>query len=232
MKKFFLHAVCLALLIGTSCASTTSQKQRIKSDETTAFVVRHAEAYKNLPFHFHMSEEKQDSLTPNGLEQARKAGKYLKDKNIAVVVASPTGRTRQTARIIAEEVGLNGLFYENPAFKSMKKGKTPDGKPVSWSWRKNQWKAGQDPRPQGGESLEDAINRAVQGVEVLIRKYPGRGVVIVTHSDICVGLAGQVAGTPFHERYKKHGIGLGSFIEIVVDPEGTWKIPAREKAVR
>lgn len=225
MNRFFLFCILLVFSIYAGCASVTSKKSTAESGATKVFVVRHAEAYKNLPLHSLMPKEKQDSLTPEGLKQAEKAGKYLKNRNIAVVVASPTGRTRQTARIIADEVGLNGIFSENPAFKSMKKGKTPDGKPVSWSWRKNQWKAGQDPRPQGGESLEDAINRAVQGVEVLIRKYPGRGVVIVTHSDICAGLAGQAVRTPFHERYKKHGIGLGSIIEIIVGRQGTWRLP-------
>lgn len=225
MRRSFIYGICLLLLMSTGCASVTSPKKRVESGETRLFVVRHAEAYKNLPLHSLMSKEKQDSLTPEGLKQAQKAGKYLKNGNIAVVAASPTGRTRQTARIIAEEVGLNGIFSENPAFKSMKKGKTSDGKPVNWSWRKNQWKAGQDPRPQGGESLEDAIIRAVQGVEVLIMKYPRKGVVIVTHSDICAGLAGQAENTPFPQRYEKHGVGLGSIIEIIIGRQGTWRLP-------
>jgi broad specificity phosphatase PhoE len=227
MKKsphYPIYCVCLALLITIGCASVTSPEKRVNAHETRIFVVRHGEAYKNLPFHSHMSKEKQDSLTPDGLKQARRAGKSLKDKNIVGVVASPTGRTRETARIIAQEVGLKGVFSEDPAFKSMKKGRTPAGDPVTWSWRKGQWKAGYDPRPHGGESLEDATKRAVQGVEVLIKKYPGKGVVIVTHSDICAGLAGQAENTSFSQRYEKHGVGLAAVVEITIGPKGIWKL--------
>jgi broad specificity phosphatase PhoE len=224
MRKFFIRGICFLLLVSVGCGPGISQKQSAESGGTRLFVVRHAEAYKNLPFHSLMSKEKQDSLTPDGLEQARKAGRYLKGRDIVVVLASPTGRTRQTARIIAQEIGLRSVFSENPAFKSMKKGKTPEGKSVPWSWRKRQWKAGHDPRPQGGESLQDAVNRAVQAAEVLVRKYPERGVVIVTHSDICAGLAGHAESTPFHQRYGKHGVGLAAVIEIIIGPQGGWKL--------
>ena len=224
MKKIFHYCICLVFLISAGCAPVTTQEPTGKPSVQTFFIVRHAEAYKNLFFHSHMPKEKQDSLTPSGLKQAKKGGEYLKDKNIIAVVASPTGRTRQTARLISEEVGLNGVFSENLAFKSMRKGKTPDGKPVTWSWRKAQWKAGHDPRPQGGESLQDATDRAVRGVEALIKKYPAKSVVIVTHSDICASLAGHAKNTPLHQRYKKHGVGLGSVIEISFGPQGTWKL--------
>ena len=106
----------------------------------------------------------------------------------------------------------------------MKKGTTQDGEPVTWSWRKAQWHAGHDPRPKEGESLQDATDRAVQGVETLIREYSGKSVVIVTHSDICAGLAGHAKNTLFHQRYQKHGVGLGSVIEINIGPQGTWKL--------
>jgi broad specificity phosphatase PhoE len=169
-----------------------------------------------------MPKEKLDSLTLRGIEQARKTGAYLKDKNIFVVIASPTGRTRETARIIAEEIGLKGSFSEDRSFVSMKKGETSEGKLVNWSWLKKQWREGRDPRPKGGESLEDATKRAVQALAILIKKYPGKGLVIVTHSDICAGLAGHTDDTPYPERYEKHGISLGSVIEIAVSPDGTW----------
>lgn len=224
MKKIFIYCICSLTLVSVACASLTGQKTPAKPVVLTLFIVRHAEAYQNLPLHAHIPKEKQDSLTPEGLKQAKKIGEYLKDKNITAVVASPTGRTRQTARIISEEVGLGGVISENPAFKSMKKGKTPDGKPVTWSWRKSQWKSGYDPRPQGGESMQDATDRAVRGVESLMKKYSGKGVVIVTHSDICAGLSGHAKNTPFHQRYDKHGVGLGSVFETSIGPQGLWRL--------
>jgi len=188
------------------------------------FVVRHAQAYLNLPDHDGMPEEKLDSLTPRGIKQATATGAYLRDKNIVLVVASPTGRTRQTSGIIAEQIGMKSSPSVDPAFAATKDGLTPDGKPADWSWRQEQWKADRDPRPEGGESLEDAVNRAVQAVEELIRQHPGKALVIVTHSDICAGLAGQAAGTPFPSRYGKHKTSFGSVIQIAVSPDGNWKL--------
>lgn len=227
MKRLFFLSIWFVLLAGIGSVSSHSPERAALAMEPippTVFVVRHAEAYQNVVHLPGTSREKLDSLTSRGIQQAKKTGAYLKNKNIVSVIASPTWRTRQTARIIAEEVGLNGVFSVNPAFASMKKGQTPEGKPVTWSWRRKQWKAGKDPRPQEGESLEDATNRAVRAVEALTGKYPGKGVVIVTHSDICAGLAGHAENTPFYQRYTKHGIDLGSVIEIIIEPKGSWKL--------
>jgi len=171
-----------------------------------------------------MPKEQLDALTPKGRQQARKTGEYLKGRNIGAVIASPFGRTRQTARIIALEVGLKGVFLEDPHFRSMKKGKSPNGAPVTWDWQEAQWNAGRDPRPSEGESLQDATDRAAKGVEALLLKYPGKNIVIVTHSDICAGLAGHAAGTPFPQRYKRHGPGPGAVVEIQIEPQGKWKL--------
>lgn len=46
-------------------------------------------------------------LTVLGKNQATKAGKDLKDKGIELVVCSPMTRTRQTARLICEQIGYD-----------------------------------------------------------------------------------------------------------------------------
>jgi len=63
MRQFFIYGICLLLLVSVGCAPVISQKQSAESGGTRLFVVRHAEAYKNLPLHSLMSKEKQDSLT-------------------------------------------------------------------------------------------------------------------------------------------------------------------------
>ncbi len=224
MRRSFIYCVWVILVAFIGAATDPSAQGATQKEAPVypmAFVVRHAEAYKNVSHPSDMAKEKLDSLTPRGIEQARKAGAYLKDKNIFAVISSPTGRTRQTARIIAEEIGLKGSFFEDSAFRSMKKGRTSKGKLAGWSWREAQWKAGRDPRPEGGESLEDATKRAVQALKVLIKQYPGKVFVMVTHSDICAGLAGHAGDTPYPERYEKHKTSLGSVSEIAFSPDGT-----------
>ena len=51
----------------------------------TVSVVRHAETYKNVFRLPKIPEEKLDSLTPKGTQQAKKAAVYLKGKNVVAI---------------------------------------------------------------------------------------------------------------------------------------------------
>lgn len=70
------------------------------------FFVRHGESEANLQYVF--AGGKTDTpLTDLGREQARQAGRELKSHKINRIIASPLNRTRETAEIIAEEVGID-----------------------------------------------------------------------------------------------------------------------------
>jgi uncharacterized phosphatase len=65
------------------------------------------------------SGQRQTPLSPEGYEQAHEAGKAAKDLSIDLIVCSPFERTVDTAKIIADEIGLthdniipNKLFIE------------------------------------------------------------------------------------------------------------------------
>jgi probable phosphoglycerate mutase len=187
-------------------------------------VVRHGEAYSNVPHPADMPRERLDSLTTKGIAQATAAGAFLKKHPVVAVVVSPTGRTRQTGAIIAEQIGLPRVTAEEAAFAGMKEGRTPEGQVASWSWRLAQWKAGRDARPVGGESLEDAATRALRAVERLAAQHPGKAIVVVTHSDVCAALIGHATGTPMAQRPDKHTVPTASVSEIIVSPDGAWKL--------
>lgn len=191
---------------------------------TTLLVVRHGEAFSNLPNPPDMPREQLDALTPKGVADATAAGGVLKQHPVAAVVASPTGRTRETAAIIAREVGLAGVIAEDAAFASVRMGALPDGKASTWDWRFAEWKAGRDPRPVGGESLEDAAARAVLAVQALAARHPGKAIVVVTHSDIVAALIGHAVGTPVNQRYEQHGVPIGSVSEIAISGDSAWKL--------
>lgn len=180
------------------------------------YIVRHGEAYKNVPHLEDTPAEKLDSLTPRGLKQAAAAGRFLKGKGVVAVIASPTGRTRQTADTIGEALGLKEHYSQDKSFASITAGTTPEGEPVTWDWRRKQWAAGRDPRPEGGESLADGVARAVDAIDRLAKQYPGQAVAIVSHGDICAGLLGQAEKRPITERYEANAIPTGSVSGIVI----------------
>ena len=210
------------LLAGCHMRAAYEPKNRAVEGEVLLriYIVRHGQAYRNVPHPGDTPEQKLDSLTPKGLAQAATAGKFLKAKGVVAVIASPTGRTRQTAEAITEALGLQEGYSQDAAFASLKAGKTPDGEPVSWAWRQEQWKAGYDPRPAGGESLADGTTRAVNAIAQLAKRYPGGTVAIVTHGEICAALLGRAEDTPMCERYELHDVPTGSVSEIVITNVG------------
>ena len=117
----------------------------------------------------------------------------------------------------------------DPGLSSLEKGRTEDGKPVTWSWRETQWREGRDPQPQGGESFKDGMERAGALIESLAKKHPGKAVVVVTHSDICAALIGCTENTPPAECYRKHTVGLGSVSQITVSAS-KWTLQTEEMA--
>lgn len=46
-------------------------------------------------------------LAPEGIKQAEEAGRHLKNKSIDMIITSPLKRTRQTAEVVARQLGLD-----------------------------------------------------------------------------------------------------------------------------
>ena len=183
------------LLVLAACANS----------ESTVVVVRHAEAFKNLDPQPDLPPEALDALTPRGEAQARALAEELGE--VDVVLCSPTGRTRETAALLGAPFGLEPIVTE--ALAPLRGGTTPEGDPATWAWREAAWAAGEDPRPEGGESLADGVARA----QAEIARYSGR-VVVVTHGDIAAGLIGAAAGTPVAARWGRHAPAGGSATEL------------------
>jgi broad specificity phosphatase PhoE len=185
------------------------------------FVIRHAEAWKNVEHPPDMTPEQLDALTPRGEAQARALGAYLAGRGVARVVSSPAGRARATAAIVAEAAGSERA--ESPALAELAAGKTAEGAPVTFGWRVAQWAAGDDPRPVGGESLEDGARRAL--ALLAEQTAGGRSLAVVSHGDVVAALLGEAAGTPIPERWARHEVPTGSVSELVQEG-GRWRLVA------
>ncbi len=234
MKKFFgmflpgagwMLSGFLLLAQCTAVAETTPEPSSAPAGKAALrlFVVRHCQAWKNVKHDADLSKEKLDSLTEKGLAQAEALGTYLKDQGVAAVIASPTGRTRQTAEAIGKAAGLKPAYTESAALASLKKGTTPEGEKVDWAWRLAQWKGGTDPKPKGGESLTEGLLRAKKLIQDLAKKHSGKAVVVVSHSDITLALVGEGKGTGLVKRAELHSVPTGSVSEIVI-ADGKWTL--------
>lgn len=187
------------------------------------YLVRHAESKKNV-LHFPWTpEEELDTLTAEGQRQAVAIGHFLNEKGIVAILSSPAGRTRETAKAIAQVIGVRAKFEVDPAFASLRGGTSEEGNQITWAWREKQWALGQDPRPEGGESLADGESRAKAALKKLAEKFPEKSVVIVSHGDICAALLGYAANTPLPKRYVTHDVPTGSVSEFHMTDKG-WHI--------
>ncbi len=220
MRTLACSLLSLSLFVG--CPGEAPTADGSDPAARAVFVVRHAESWKNVDAPADMPPEQRDTLTPRGQEQARALGVWLSEQGVEAILTSPAGRTRETAAIIAEVSGVPAR--EAPALAPLKEGRTPAGAPTPWSWREEQWRAGEDPTPEGGESLADGARRALEA----IARTPTEGaLVLVTHGDVAAGLLGHAAHTPLPERWARHEQPGGTVTELRVAADGTWTLGER-----
>jgi probable phosphoglycerate mutase len=124
-------------------------------------------------------------LTDEGRAQTRDVADWLSPIGgaVEVVVTSPVRRTRESAEIVAERLGV-GLVDE-PGFAEMEFG--------SWDamtfadvqqQRPDEieaWLGNLDVAPGGGESFREVEKRVVDALSRILERYAGKTVVVVSH---------------------------------------------------
>ncbi len=124
-------------------------------------------------------------LSDEGREQVRAAASWLtelKDK-IDAVVCSPVRRTRESAEIVAAELGLP--LEEEPGFAEMEFG-VWDGLTFTEVAEQHKetfeaWLGDLGTAPPGGESFSVVEARVRAGLDRVLAQHPGRTVVVVSH---------------------------------------------------
>jgi len=189
-------AAAIAALVG-GCASSPELSEQ--AEPQVVCVVRHAEAFKNLtPVPDGMKAQDLDALTPRGEADASALAVRLPPR-LEVVLSSPTRRTRQTAEGLAGAVRVE----VSEALRPLAGGPLP-------APRGELWRAGEDPRPEGGESLADGQARVVALLDQLRAELPPGGVaVLVTHGPIAATILGELRGAPLLMRHRTDDLATG-----------------------
>ncbi len=124
-------------------------------------------------------------LTDEGRAQVREVADWLAPlaEAVEVVVASPVRRTRESAEIVAERLGL--VVVEEPGFAEMEFG-VWDGLTFTevgekWPDELSAWMGSVDVAPQGGESFSEVRGRVLAGLRRLLTAYAGKTVIVVSH---------------------------------------------------
>jgi probable phosphoglycerate mutase len=98
-------------------------------------------------------------------------------------VASPIQRTKDTANIIANEIGLSVSLNENIAEISFGDwdGSTNDEVKEKWPNEFAAWQGSWDVAPPNGESLADFDSRVMAGLKQIVDENAGKTVAVVSH---------------------------------------------------
>ncbi|ROP60502.1 histidine phosphatase family protein [Curtobacterium sp. PhB115] len=122
-------------------------------------------------------------LTDNGIEQAKRAGRYLADRSFALALSSPLQRARDTAHLIGVDPELDEDLYEwdYGAYEGLT---TPQIKVL----RHGPWDLWTDGVPAGDTPGENAAEVRVRVERILNRARPvlaeGQDAVFIAHGHV------------------------------------------------
>jgi ribonuclease H / adenosylcobalamin/alpha-ribazole phosphatase len=146
-------------------------------------------------------------LTEEGAAQAaRAAERVVQIGGVTAVVSSPLARTRQTAGIIAERLGLPVQTEDDFAETDFGEwdGYTFGEVRDRWPAEMSEWLADPFVAPPGGESFETVTKRVSDARDRVLAEFAEQSVLVVSHVTpikVLVRLALQAPSSALHRMY-------------------------------
>ena len=120
-------------------------------------------------------------LTETGLRQAQRLAENARDKGIEVIIASDMIRARQTARAVAERLGLPVETDHRLREQDFGRYEGSDRDDPVYQAEKRKFAHSHF----GGESIMKLAQRVYNRMDEIVEKYSGRTVLIVCHGGVC-----------------------------------------------
>ena len=191
--------------------------------QTTIYLIRHGEVYN--PKKILYGRLPHYGLSKNGIREVEDAASYLADRPIAAIYASPLLRAQQSAKIIQKKLGLPLIHttkqiievntsYQGKLFSALD--------PI-------QSEVYLKPLRKTDESVEQLAERMSQFLTSLIKKYPGKQVVVVSHGDPVMALQAVIKKLPITFSSIRTGNGItyvqhAEILEIIAEEDNMCSI--------
>jgi probable phosphoglycerate mutase len=167
---------------------------------TVTVLVRHGVTQHSLERRFSGSGGDADPpLVEQGVAQAHAAAEELVRRGGAdVLVCSPMVRTRQTAAVIGERLGLEAEVVEGleECRFGAWDGHTFAEVTSGWPDEMTAWLASPDVAPPGGESLSDLARRVSAALDGVLARHAGARILLVAHVGTIRALTARALLTP------------------------------------
>lgn len=151
---------------------------------TTVILLRHGITENTLAKRFCGSGGSDPGLVADGEAQARRAAEYLlRHGGADAIVSSPLRRTRETAGIVADALGLEVAIEDDIAEAAFGEWDGYSFAEVKERWpdELEKWLTSTAVAPSGGESFDAVYERAVRARDRIVADHPGKTVVAVSH---------------------------------------------------
>lgn len=174
-------------------------------EPTTLILLRHGVTEATQRKAFSGSSGTDPALTETGQQQAIRAAEWIAGHGGAdVIVTSPLQRTRQTAAAVADVLQLPvdvepGLIetsfgdWDGYTFAEIQE---------RWPTEMTDWLASTAVAPPGGEAFDAVDQRVAAARDGILKAYPGKRVVAVSHVTPIKLLMRQALGAPISVIYK------------------------------
>lgn len=161
-------------------------KSKTKKSGNNYIMMRHGEAESNLTDIISSAVNNEHHLTEKGKDQVKESALILKDKKIDLIFSSPLLRTKETAEIVASNIGYKkeDIIIDDRLHEMS----LPSYEGKSWHEYHKDFPNNEENFYKGKEGCEtwkDVKNRTMNFLYDLENKYEGKNILIVTHGGPC-----------------------------------------------
>lgn len=135
-----------------------------------------------------------EDINETGIMQAQKASETVKELDLDLIVCSPMLRTRHTAAI----ANVNNVPLVTDEHFMERDWGSLTGKKAAGYDKGKLWNYYSDYAStfEGVETVPEIISRVKEGLDGIIKKYPGKNILIVTHNGVARAIAYYFNGMP------------------------------------
>ena len=177
--------------------SLADLKKLVKPAKNTYMLLRHGESEANVNGISNSEEPGKYHLTKKGREEITARIEELKKWGVDLVVASDFLRTKESARIIAEGLGLdqNKIVYD-VRLREFRVGPGREGR----LWSETEAAVRRGETFEGMERPEEVKKRALAALYHIEKEHEGKKVLIVSHGAVLNTLLCGVEGEPSYDK--------------------------------
>jgi broad specificity phosphatase PhoE len=176
--------------------------------QTAIYFVRHGKVYN--PTDVWYGRLPRFGLSQEGKKQIEQTANFLKNERIDHIYTSPLLRAKQTSDIIKHQLSLPKLYFSKDLLEIQSSLQGNSFNSISKLDYDVFAGPGKDIK---GETIEDVYNRSQQFIHKMIKKYPGKKIVAVSHGDLLMLVKANLTGLPIEnaslrpgpEQYMQHG---------------------------